>query len=107
MAHPSHENFDFDYWSALARRDPAAFFAERAQMIEAFIASVPPQHRDNMRNLQQLIDATRLEAGTPMQAVRKMMGMLGDQLGALQGQLVELRKESDRLVEVADRLNTR
>ena len=107
MAHPSHENFDFDYWSALARRDPAAFFAERAQMIEAFIASVPPEHRENLRDLQALIDATRLESGTPIQAVRKMMGMLGDHLGALQGQLTELRKESDKLVAIADRLNAR
>ncbi|MEC5396832.1 DUF3135 domain-containing protein [Uliginosibacterium sp. H1] len=106
MTHPSHENFDFDYWSALARRDPAAFFAERTQMIDAFIASVPAQHRDGLRNLQHLIDATRLEAGTPMQAVRKMMGMLGDQLGALQGQLVELRKESDRLAAAAERLRS-
>jgi hypothetical protein len=96
--------FDFDHWSALAKCDPAAFFAARQRMIEEFIASAPAHHRDALRDMQRLIDATRLEAGTPMQAVRKLMGMLGDQLGALQGQLHSLRDESDRLASVVERL---
>lgn len=101
---PSSENFDFDHWSQLARRDPAAFFAAREKLIADFIASVPVEHRESLRSMQAMIDATRAEAGSPMNAVRRMMGMMADHLDAMRGQLVELQSETGKLTESLGRL---
>ncbi len=94
----SNTNFDFDHWSQLAHHDPAAFFAEREQIIKAFIESAPLEHRQMLQEMQRLIDGTRAEAGTPMKAVRQMMGMMADRLDAMRGQLQQLREESEELV---------
>ena len=99
-----HTNFDFDHWSLLARQDPAAFFAERELMINAFISSAPPEHREMLREMQRMIDGTRAEAGTPMKAVRQMMGMMADRLDAMRGQLLQLREESEVLVDHVSRI---
>jgi Protein of unknown function (DUF3135) len=48
--------------------------------------------------MQRLIDSTRAEAGTPMRAVKMMMGMMAEHLDAMRGQLHQLREESDALV---------
>lgn len=93
----SANDFDFDYWSDLAKRDPAAFFAERQKMIADFIASAPAEHRAMLLETQRMIDGTRAEAGTPMKAVRAMMGMMTDHLEAMRGQLELLRDESAEL----------
>ena len=100
-------NFDFDHWSQLARQDPAAFFAEREQMINAFISSAPLAHREMLREMQRMIDSTRAEAGTPMKAVRQMMGMMADRLDAMHGQLQQLREESQELVGHLNRIQQR
>ncbi|MDB5800309.1 MAG: hypothetical protein JWL63_1248 [Rhodocyclales bacterium] len=97
-------NFDFDHWSQLAKSDPAAFFAAREQAINAFIAAAPSVHREELRELQRMIDGTRAEAGTPMKAVRQIMGMVADRLELMQGQLHQLREESEELVEQIGRI---
>lgn len=102
-----HTNFDFDRWSQLACSDPAAFFAEREQIINAFIASAPPEHRAMLREMQRLIDGTRAEAGTPMKAVKQMMGMMADRLEAMRSQLEQLREESEELVGHVERFQQR
>ncbi|HSD38812.1 MAG TPA: DUF3135 domain-containing protein [Rhodocyclaceae bacterium] len=99
-----HTNFDFDHWSQLARQDPAVFFAERELMINAFISSAPPEHHEMLREMQRMIDGTRAEAGTPMKAVRQMMGMMADRLDAMRGQLQQLREESEELVDHVSRI---
>ncbi|MDB5888247.1 MAG: hypothetical protein JWM03_1119 [Rhodocyclales bacterium] len=100
-------NFDFDHWSQLALRDPAAFFAAREEAINAFIAAAPSSHREELRELQHLIDGTRAEAGAPMKAVRQMMGMMADRLELMQGQLQLLREESETLVGHIDCIQQR
>lgn len=97
-------DIDFQYWANLAQQDPAAYFAQRAALIEAFIASVPLQHQDDLRRLQALIDGTRLEAGSPVTATRKLMLMLSEHLAAMQSQLVLLRDESQQLSDCFARL---
>ncbi|GAB4058249.1 DUF3135 domain-containing protein [Uliginosibacterium sediminicola] len=90
-------NFDFDHWSQLARRDPAAFFTAREKLIADFIAAAPAEHQASLMQMQLLIDATRAQAGTPMNAVKQMMGMIGDHLEAMGAQLEQLREESQQL----------
>lgn len=92
--------FDFDYWRELAERDPAAFFAARKALLEGFIESAPERLTADLRNLQSAVDSYRAEAGTPTVAVARLMGMLGDHLGALSGHMNELREQSALLAEL-------
>lgn len=103
----STTRFDFDHWSQLAKRDPAAFFAERQQLITSFIDSAPAEHRGMLREMQRMIDSTRAEAGTPMKAVQQMMGMMADRLELMRTQLEQLRDESEELVGQMDRFQQR
>lgn len=95
--------FDFDHWCALARRDPAAFFRERERVIQEFI-DAHPQQREQLRELQSQIDGMRAVAGTPAKSLQGLFGLLDDHLGALSGQLRELRTETARLQEIVGRL---
>lgn len=98
------QDFDFDYWSQLSRTDPARFFAERERLIQTFIDSAPAEHRETLMATQRLIDGTRAQAGSPMKAVRQMMGMMADHLEAMRGQLELLRDESGKLGDTLARI---
>lgn len=89
-------DFDFDEWMLLARRDPAAFFQRRQRLIDNFI-DAHPQQAANLRAMQSQIDAARAVAGTPDKALGVLMGMLGDQVSALGGQMQLLQDELQRL----------
>ncbi|MFA9438229.1 DUF3135 domain-containing protein [Uliginosibacterium sp. sgz301328] len=99
MKRDSAAEFDFDHWADLAASDPPGFFAERRRAIEAFIASAPPQQAAALRDLQAIIDQTRLEAGTPARAVSQLMDMLSDQLEIMRLNLIRLRQESLEMAE--------
>jgi hypothetical protein len=90
--------FDFEHWRKLAEENPDRYFAERKQLIERFMAAAPSRMVEDLQHLQSLIDHSRLEAGTPMLAVRQMLGMLGDYLEALAGQVQALKHQSHDLV---------
>lgn len=90
-------DFDFDHWRELAEKDPAAFFAARKALLERFIQSAPSRMDADLRSLQEMVDLSRAEAGTPDIAVGRLMGMLGDHLGALAGHMRQLRDQSDQL----------
>ena len=88
---------DFDTLRRLSESDPAAFFAERARLIEDFFASVPPERAQALRKFQSEIDAVRASAGTPAYAVESLMGMISDHLQALFGYTAHLTVETRRL----------
>ena len=92
---------DFDTLRHLSDTDPAGFFAERTRLIEEYIASVPPERAQMLREFQARIDATRLAAGTPGKAVENLMGMLSDHLHALLGHTVQLAQEARGMREAA------
>lgn len=100
MNSDSDSDFDFEYWRKLAEEDPAGYFAERRRLIESFIASAPSRLKAELWQLQGLIDGSRAEAGTPVVAVERMMGMLGDYLGALSGQMQSLHEHSCELASL-------
>ena len=89
--------FDFDHWLKLSQDDPHGFFAERSRAIEAFLDEVPEDKRDNLRRFQGEIDALRASAGTPVNALAGLMGMLSDHLEALHGHTVQLADEARQL----------
>lgn len=89
--------FDFDTLSRLSDQNPQAYFAERARLIEEFIASAPESRRDDLRRFQAEIDAVRASAGTPGKAVETLMGMMSDHLHVLLGQTQNLAEQARAL----------
>ena len=71
---------DFTHWSELARTDPEAFEARRAEVIEEMIQSMPEHRQQRMRCLQWKIDQVRNRAPNPMAACIKLSEMMWDSL---------------------------
>ncbi len=95
---PAHGpgNFDFEGWRKLAADDPAAYFDARRWAIDAFIAAAPVRS-DELRQLQNQLDAMRASAGSPLKAVWQITGMMQDHVELLGHQLDVLKRETDRL----------
>jgi hypothetical protein len=92
---------DFDSLRKLAEENPQGYFAERTRLIEAFFETVPEERRAQLRQFQADIDAVRLSAGTPGNAVETLMGMLSEHMEALLGHTVQLAQEARQLRAVA------
>ena len=60
--------FNFDECATLAKTDPTAFAQQRADTIEAVIASAPAERRQQLRRLQWRIDMERQRCSNPMHA---------------------------------------
>lgn len=71
---------DFEQWSELAKADPDAFEAKRAEAIDAMIQQLPEPKRERMRCLQWKIDQVRGQASNPMAACIKLSEMMWDSL---------------------------
>jgi len=85
---------DFDQFSRLAKSDPEAFEARRAELIEEMIQRLPEHRQQRMRCLQWKIDQVRNQAGNPMAACIKISEMMWDSLvgpGGLQEVLENAR----------------
>ncbi|GLT23607.1 hypothetical protein GCM10007933_30740 [Zoogloea oryzae] len=89
-------DFDFDYWKDLAEQDPPGFFRAREQLLRQCIA-LHPQQAQELTEFQAHIDATRLLAGSPLQASRALFSLLEDQLMLLSARLGELHRETSGL----------
>ncbi|HED18949.1 MAG TPA: DUF3135 domain-containing protein [Gammaproteobacteria bacterium] len=71
---------DFDQFSKLAKSDPEAFEARRAELIEEVIQRMPVDKQHRMRCLQWRIDQVRKQASNPMAACIKLSEMMWDSL---------------------------
>ena len=78
------DGFDFDYWKNLAEQDPAGYFRARDEVLRECIAE-HPGYLAGLAELQGHIDATRVLAGSPLQASRALFGLMEDQLHRLGG----------------------
>lgn len=74
------QDFDFDAWAELAKRDPAAFEQLRSDTIEALLQQVPANRQHRLRGLQWRIDRTRERASNPMAACIRISQMMWDSL---------------------------
>ncbi len=77
---PTIGELHFDAWTALADSDPQAFEAKRAEIIQEFINSVPPERQQRLRQLQWRIDNVRRRATTPLGACIQISTMMWDSL---------------------------
>jgi hypothetical protein len=81
LATSSHTSLvDFDQWADLAKTDPAAFEARRAEVIEAAIQQMPSHKQHRMRCLQWKIDQVRGQASTPLAACIRLSEMMWDSM---------------------------
>jgi hypothetical protein len=87
---------DFDQWADLAKTDPDAFEARRAEAIEAMIQRMPDHKQQRMRCLQWKIDQVRGQAGNPMAACIKISEMMWDSLVGPGGLKDALERVGDR-----------
>ena len=71
---------DFDQWAELAKSDPEAFEAKRAEVIEQMIQRMPAEKQHRMRCLQWKVDQVRSQASNPMAACIKLSEMMWDSL---------------------------
>ena len=97
------DEFTFEQWAALARRDPAAFEARRRQVIARFLCE-SGERRATGEALQREIDAVRRQAATPHDALlaitamlRAQLAFLGEELGALRQDLGVVERARRRL----------
>ena len=90
------DGFDFDYWKNLAEQDPAGYFRARDEVLRECIAE-HPGYLAGLAELQGHIDATRVLAGSPLQASRALFGLMEDQLHRLGAKLAELQRETGSL----------
>jgi hypothetical protein len=66
MSISSEADFDFETWASLAKNDPQAFEAKRAEVIAALIAGASPRMQARLRGLQWRIDTERRLASNPL-----------------------------------------
>lgn len=91
MQPPSSSAFDFQQWAALAKADPEAFEARRAQEIEDFIAAAAPHHQARLRGLQWQVDLLRSRARNPLSACVQIFNQMWDSVYGERGLLDALR----------------
>ncbi|PAS98915.1 MAG: hypothetical protein BSR46_10900 [Candidatus Dactylopiibacterium carminicum] len=88
-------DIDFESWRKLAKEDSTAFFAARAALIEQFIAEAPVHLHQRLRRLQESVDHSRAEAGSPARAAAMLMVMMGEQLELMSAQLQAVRDQAE------------
>jgi hypothetical protein len=82
---------DFSAWAALARHDPHAFEALRQAKVQDLIDRAPARRRRRLEALQWRIDQERNRAATPLDACRRLSGMMWDSVLGRGGLLESLR----------------
>ena len=90
------EQFDFEYWAALAEGDPQAFEQARRDVLSSVIESAPADSQRRLNGLQWQIDQARGRAETPMAACLKISGMMWDTVLGEDGLVERLEELSGR-----------
>ena len=95
------ENFDFDTWMQLAKRDPAAFEAQRQAFLHKFIGDMPEKTQQRMVCLQWRVDRERELSKTPMEAAGRIYDMMWDSVSQVHDELQGLVSALDPNAELA------
>ena len=84
---------NFETWMELWQDSPEAFEFLRTKRINAFIDSVPEEHRERLRCLQWKIDRVRERAANPLAAtiaISEMMWQSFNELGERYRELTDI-----------------
>lgn len=74
---------DFDELAALHRRDPQAFEALRARLLDETVRAAPAEHRPALEQVRARIDIARRSAATPFEAALIASRMMQQSVGRL------------------------
>ena len=74
---------EFDVLMELALNDPEAFEAERKEIIDSFLDTVPEENKRRLVGLQWQIDQVRTLAKSPMASCVAISNMMKDSLDKL------------------------
>ncbi|MFN0318126.1 MAG: DUF3135 domain-containing protein [Burkholderiales bacterium] len=83
-------DFDFSEWKELARNDPKEFERRRVAMIEAVIASAPPDVQRRLRGIQFRVDMECRKASNPLSATVRISRMMWESFAELREALNKL-----------------
>ncbi|MCU7816150.1 MAG: DUF3135 domain-containing protein [Candidatus Thiodiazotropha sp. (ex Lucinoma kastoroae)] len=92
MTQSNNRKFDFDHFLNLAKGDPLRFEDMRQEAIDDFIATLPVDRQQRMRQLQWRIDQERRNR-SPLSACLKISSMMWEHMVGPQGLLGYLRGE--------------
>lgn len=87
--------FDFDYWSQLAKNEPAKFEGRRRAAINQTIASSPFYLKKRLQGLQWRIDMEIRRSKNPMDSCLRLNRMMLDTVYAGEGLIQSVRKLAD------------
>lgn len=90
--------FDFDYWSEMARDNPEAFEVMRKDFLKAVIDGAPGRLKQRLRGLQWQIEQTRERADNPMSACLQVYRMMRKALVG-QGGLLKALENPEKLLK--------
>ncbi|MEQ8661742.1 MAG: DUF3135 domain-containing protein [Gammaproteobacteria bacterium] len=74
------DDFEFDYWAALARNDPQAFERARNEVLTSLIESAPDDTRRRLTGLQWQVDRVRESADNPLAACVRISALMWDKV---------------------------
>jgi len=87
-------DFDFDYWCKLAKKDPVAFEIERKKEIDNYISSLPDEDiKERISRLQWRVERERELSKNPMDSAVRLYDMMWDALSKNYAALQDLANE--------------
>lgn len=82
---------EFDELVALHQRDPQAFEALRAQLLDETVRTAPAEHRPALEQVRERIELARRSAATPFEAALIASRMMQQSVGHLLGAWKQVR----------------
>jgi len=74
-------DFDFDYWTNLAKKDPEAFEVARKVEIEKHISGLEDATQERMRRVQWRVEMERLRSSSELDAASRIYDMMWESVG--------------------------
>lgn len=92
MARSERFHIDFDAWSRLASRNPEAFEARRARVLQAFINRYPLDQRQRLLGTQWRVDQVRRISRHPLGACVRISELMWKSFAGKQGLNEQLQR---------------
>lgn len=84
------EDFDFEHWAGMAKKNPEAFETMRKKYLDELIEQAPERIRHRMKGLQWQVDVLRERSANPMAACLSISQMMWDSVVGERGLLETL-----------------
>lgn len=86
-------HFDFKEWADLYQVDPAAFEQRREAVLESYVASLDPEHRQSLEKTLFRIRMIRQRAKSPLQSAMESSKLMWESFDKLREQVQKLERE--------------